>query len=446
MNWKLSEIPSKIHYFLLVIATISLPLSIYPAYNSIAIILMTLNWFYICYSNGSMVLGRFRTNWHLWLTTGFFFYHMVGLWNTANMPAGLFDLQVKVSLVLLPLVIGTGPVLTAAQIERLLRLFVGSLTLCALFCLGYAAYRNYVDNGFEQLIYKYYTYQELGDVIDLHATYFSMYVLMAIFFLEEEIWNHWKRRSIVYRLGLLGLLAFFLCLLLLLSVRMQILTFLVLMLLYTLLVAYQRNRMQVAILGWLGVALLASVVVWNNEILRQRFLEAFVVRERIVLDTQKDNSLGRNWDGSALRLAQWECAVDVIEHNWLLGVGTGDVQDELQRSYEAHKFYFASKYNRFNAHNQYLESFIGLGLAGLLFLLAMWFLPIWVAWRKRYYLGLTLLVIFIFAGSTESVFCLRQGVIFFGLFYPLLLDFSLGQSAEKPLKQKDPQIFPQVYQ
>ena len=75
-------------------------------------------------------------------------------------------------------------------------------------------------------------------------------------------------------------------------------------------------------------------------------------------------------DGTNIRFWIWKSAFSVIENHPIIGVGTGDVRDELQKQYEKRGMSQAVIF-RYNAHNQYLETWLGTGIFGLFALLAM---------------------------------------------------------------------------
>ena len=81
-----------------------------------------------------------------------------------------------------------------------------------------------------------------------------------------------------------------------------------------------------------------------------------------MIHLDQDSSLGRSWGGGVLRLAIWQCAFDIVREYPIIGVGTGDSQQALQDSYEKRKFYFASRYNKYNAHNQYIQQMVTHGI------------------------------------------------------------------------------------
>jgi len=136
----------------------------------------------------------------------------------------------------------------------------------------------------------------------------------------------------------------------------------------------------------------------------------------IILD--QDASLGKSWGGKAIRLAIWSCSKDILQNNWLFGVGTGDVQDNLQEAYEKRKFYFASRYNRYNAHNQYLQLWIGNGIISPILLIGCLIIPLFLLYRNNtlkspYTLFLVFSALIFF---TESIFDTNKGIIWYSFF------------------------------
>jgi O-antigen ligase len=146
---------------------------------------------------------------------------------------------------------------------------------------------------------------------------------------------------------------------------------------------------------------------WNE-------LKDFSSGNTIQLD--EDASLGRGWGGKAIRFALWQCSKDVIGRHWLTGVGTGDVQDSLQMAYEQRKFYFASRYNKYNAHNQYIQIFVGHGIVGFLLLVLSIGIPLFSKKPKEYSLLYTYFLL-LFAGicCTEVILDTNKGIVWYSL-------------------------------
>jgi O-antigen ligase len=156
----------------------------------------------------------------------------------------------------------------------------------------------------------------------------------------------------------------------------------------------------------------------------------FSQQNRIQLD--KDASLGKSWGGTSIRIAIWQCSEDIINRHWLFGVGTGDVQDSLQAAYKHRKFYFAALYNKYNAHNQYLEMWLANGLPGLLIYILCIFVPLVMHIRERNALDYVLFLLLILVISfTESFLNVNKGTIWYSLFNSIF-GFAYLKPALKP--------------
>ena len=78
---------------------------------------------------------------------------------------------------------------------------------------------------------------------------------------------------------------------------------------------------------------------------------------------------GDAYNSVNLRVEKIKSAKEVIAQNWLWGVGIGDVQDVLNEEYKKRGFELGYKVN-LDTHNQYLETWIGLGIFGLFLLVS----------------------------------------------------------------------------
>jgi len=125
-------------------------------------------------------------------------------------------------------------------------------------------------------------------------------------------------------------------------------------------------------------------------------------------------------ESTASRLAAWKASAGVIRNNWATGTGTGDDRDALKSEYARQGLSFALE-EELNAHSQFLQTFITLGLGGLVALSASLFLPLWRCRHtaNRFYAAFLALVIL--NCMIESVFELQAGVVFYAFFNSLLL-------------------------
>lgn len=124
-----------------------------------------------------------------------------------------------------------------------------------------------------------------------------------------------------------------------------------------------------------------------------------------------------------VRILIWKNAWNVAVEHLPFGTGTGDVRDELNRAYETNGLMALQKRN-YNAHNQYLETLIGVGILGLLSLLSIFFLSFIGGIKKRDILLPVFVVMVLFFLLFESMLERKAGGDFIALFLALLFDVS----------------------
>jgi len=65
------------------------------------------------------------------------------------------------------------------------------------------------------------------------------------------------------------------------------------------------------------------------------------------------------------RFEYWKTAIKIIKENWLIGVGTGDVQNAFDQQYEKDNSVLISS-NRLRSHNMYLTVLVTFGVIGFM--------------------------------------------------------------------------------
>ncbi len=123
---------------------------------------------------------------------------------------------------------------------------------------------------------------------------------------------------------------------------------------------------------------------------------------------------------TAIRFWIWKSALELIMNHPLTGVGNGDIRDELVKIYEREGMSLSAT-ERHNAHNQFLESWTGIGIPGLLSLLAMLALPLWAGIKNSDWLLAGFISLCTIAFMFESMLETIAGVSFFSVFYTLLV-------------------------
>jgi O-antigen ligase len=135
-----------------------------------------------------------------------------------------------------------------------------------------------------------------------------------------------------------------------------------------------------------------------------------------------------NYSGKSTsdRIGVWKAALHIIRENPFLGVGTGDVKDELMREYHEQNVIPAYE-QRLNAHNQYLQTFVTLGLTGFMVLAMILIVPAISSIRRNDYMYGAFLLIIILNIAFESMFETQAGVVFYAFFN--IIFFSNSESS-----------------
>ncbi len=131
-----------------------------------------------------------------------------------------------------------------------------------------------------------------------------------------------------------------------------------------------------------------------------------------------NNSTNANGHSLLQRIEFWKTGLSIAKTHPLLGVGSGDVQDEFDKRYEAHNSILLPE-NRKRAHNMYLTVWITFGIPGVVLFLSLIFNFLVVNFKERQLLGLLFMVIAMSSFLTEDTLETQTGVTFFALFYGL---------------------------
>jgi O-antigen ligase len=129
---------------------------------------------------------------------------------------------------------------------------------------------------------------------------------------------------------------------------------------------------------------------------------------------------------TSIRLVVWDLAWQNVKQSPVYGYGTGDVGDVLLKDYLAQDIVKVKDLN-LNAHNQFLQTSLAIGILGGLLLLAILFYPL-IKRDRQVELYTLFLLNTLFFFFSESVLETQAGTVGFTLFY--LLYFSIAKQPE----------------
>ncbi len=128
-------------------------------------------------------------------------------------------------------------------------------------------------------------------------------------------------------------------------------------------------------------------------------------------------------ESTAVRILIWKESVKLIKSNFWFGTTAGDANDKLIEVYEKEGL-TGALIKKLNAHNQFLQTFIGTGIVGFILLFLMTFGAIIYGFVVKNYLLVAFSVLMIFNFLVESMLQAQAGFIFFVFFFCILTQYN----------------------
>ncbi len=126
------------------------------------------------------------------------------------------------------------------------------------------------------------------------------------------------------------------------------------------------------------------------------------------------NSASPQGSSITQRIVYFRTGWEVVKENWLLGVGTGDVNNAMLHQYEVQHSALSSDHRR-RPHNQYLTFFISFGILGVLYFLWMNIFLITAAVKKQHFFAVVFTAMMAVSFLAEDTLETQVGVTMFAL-------------------------------
>ena len=337
----------------------------------------------------------------------FFIIHVVALLYTENMSSGVFDVESKLSFLIFPVIMSSSIYYyTERVVDNYLKAFVLGNILATLYCLYLAFYKwIFLDAPFQ-----YFTYVDLSEI--MHPTYFAMYLSFAIL-ISIYLINKSGKKLPLYRGVLIFCIILFSVMIYLLSSKGGILTLFVLTL-YFIFHFIKNKKLLILYLAGIVVAFLFFAIT-NSRV--SHFTNKAV--ETLTLKLESDKAVVNN--STEKRIHIWRSGLSLAKENWLFGVSAGDLKYDLSDKYYATLEENNNEEIYFNAHNQYLETFIAVGVFGFLILIYWLIYPVFYnTLNNNRVLILGMFIILFINFIFESILNRQEGIVFTVFFWTLL--------------------------
>ena len=378
--------------------------------------------------------GNFKTRFKnfpnklIYLSLAFFiFLYIFSLLYTDNIDYGLFEIQRKLSIVFFPILIIGSNLKIKENKNTILFTFVIANLFASIYLLSNAFFSNLIiENGswyikhwhwagtekdsFWKLVNLRHSNFSYGYVsIFLHPSYFAMYIVFSItivfYFFKQQVIKSNKIKVLSIFTVLL-----FIFMIYLLQARAGFITFIVVFLI-VFITEFKKNKNKKIIALGIIVLFISTTVVLSSSRMQQVFYKLKDIPssknkiELIKLDT---------------RFQTWYAATRIIKENFFFGTAPSDVYKELMEKYVKYNFK-APQINSHNAHNQYLETFAGLGIIGFVSLMSILIAGFIFAYKNKHYLMFFLLLILSINFLFESMLNRMAGVLFMMIFYSMFV-------------------------
>lgn len=347
-----------------------------------------------------LTLNLFSVNWkirkhyfqkrkhYIFSFTSLYLFSLIGMFYTLNIQEGLFDLEVKLSLLLVPLFVLTSNIINKYNVYSIVKTFIWGVALSLVIQYILATLSYYELGNTDVFFYALFSYFH-------HPSYFAMYTNFAIASLLVLIF-HYRNRPQLRHFFLLGFLVISVYQL---SSRAGFLTLIALLIYAFVYIIFPRLEWKKLLFALTGTIIVSVAIVYP--------IAKYTNAIRMVdVSTSKSSS--------GVRLAMWKSAVPLMMAHPILGVGTGDANRELQQRFATDGVVRAVRDN-LNAHNQFIQTQTALGLFGSLFLLFGMLWPTWRSIKKGRIIMPLFIGVLLINFLTESMLNTQAGVIYFAL-------------------------------
>lgn len=322
---------------------------------------------------------------------------LISLSYTENLEGGLKILERQISLIGIPLLL----VLLQRFIHINRTIFLGllSISLFLSYCIVLGRFVSDVELVYKKstsIVNFFYWFRTNNYLSFGHPTYFSALILIQIIYCISDF----RKMNKMWKLFQITTAACGLIILILLNSRSAILN-VGLISIYYLIKFFSRNLYKKASI------LLVFMIVTS----------VFISLNTRVGVTLK-NTINESGVKSTRQLI-WINCLKVIQEYPFLGVGIGDAESSLIKKYLDSNF--TEGVNRkLNAHNQFLESWMQSGLAGLISIFLVFFGSFLLAAKRRDEILLLFTLVFLTISLFESIFLRLTGIVSFSFLICLL--------------------------
>ncbi len=334
-----------------------------------------------------------------WEFYPFYLYYFIvcfSIFYTANIENGFKYFLNQVPFLIFPFIFSTITVKEKA-LKKIIRIYI--YWICALIIYSeLSTIWSILANGDSLflLFRKDYSYIDLANKIDIHPPYMMLQVSFCIIYLI----SNFKTSSIHKFLSIAILLLMFFY-----SVHLSSRMPLAALVLVSIFLTYLKFKTPYGkiktVFSLILLGLVFSFILFNVRSTRYRFQE--------LIGMQYSN--GVYIKSGYSKIIQWESAIEGNK-NFIFGNGAGDANQSIIESNYKNNLLKSARLS-YNAHNQYIQTYVGIGIIGVVILLFLLYSSFLQPSKKLLYLTAKAFIIYlIIVFMTESYLERHHGIMF----------------------------------
>lgn len=340
------------------------------------------------------------------LPIAFYLLHIIGALYSCDKTEAIFDLQVKLPILVLPIIFLFIPkkFLEKDYLSKYSFTILIGLIISIFYCFSSSIIRSIINST--PLISEI-SYTKLA--ASRHPSYLSLFASIGLILNYiipiKDIIKISDIAGKLIKLLIFSLITFFLVML---NSRSGLIGMSIayIWIIYDM---FYNKKERIQSLIAFAIIGLVYISIFNLNILNTRYTNAVEGIKETHTKDHGENSMSQ-------RRFIYVNSLELILEKPIYGQGIGDVKLSLENLYKEKNVEF---YSYLNAHNQFLQTTMGLGIMGLLLLVLLFFIPIINIIRSREYYLLTIYLIMGFAFLFESMLERSMGAYFFIIIYLL---------------------------
>lgn len=362
--------------------------------------------------------------WQTLLLQSVFFVTLISSVYSINRPEALNQLSLQLPVLLIPVIFPLSGFDFRKYRQPLLLGFsiICTITVLYLFWDAFRTIRFY-KLSFTKLFSAAFTNHNFSEPLDMHATFFSMQLVIAlVYLLTALVDRNTIRLKILYSSCSFVLIAglFQLC-----SKSALFSLFISVCIAFPFFMFKGKLRLKYAIALWV-LALLAGISVFKVKAFKERYFD----------ELKADLSKPAAVESIEPRRARWSIAIQLTKAAPIIGHGAGSETGLLHEAFYQKKYY-SSFLNNLNAHNQYLSFLMQSGIIGLIVYLLTLVYGFRFTLSNKDLLFFTFMTLLAIVSLSEDYLAVDKGVFFYAVFFSFFVLSNPENEPKTTAKQQD---------